>query len=480
MMYYASRTLPNFFAFGFGESLSLSLSLFHLGLSHSRVLVTLAARNILPQAGRRPSSRPARSRHKIALGLLTATGMVFRSELAILLACYTMYLFLHPHIRFPIISIISSGILGALIALLTIPIDTFFWRSPTPLWPELTAFTYNVINSNSSNWGTSPWHFYFTSALPRLLSNPFLQLCIPFTLSIPILRRPALDVLVPNLLFVTIYSFQPHKEWRFIIYVVPPLIAVASAGASWIWTRRSKTFTYRVLAIALVASTIASFAASAGMLAVSRLNYPGAQALNRLHKLTETDTGTVKVHMDTLACMTGVTRFLERKTSALEDGDGAFWLYDKTEDKETLLDPAFWQGFDYSLAEEPEKALGEWIILDTIDGFAGVGTFRLNEDVEAVSDDPIDGHAFWEMMKKVLRERKWKFEDRNDLKQFLAYGWSRGEMLLRRHVTRGWWVKMNMEPRIRILKRMEAPSVNDAFVDEALSEASSSEPLDTK
>ncbi|KAL9633607.1 MAG: hypothetical protein Q9164_004595, partial [Protoblastenia rupestris] len=103
------------------------------------MLATLAFRNLLPLAGRSPSSASARHRHKIALSLLTATGVIFRSELAILLACHTAYLHLHPHIRLPILSIISSGLLGAFIGLtLTIPLDTYFWRSPTPLWPELT------------------------------------------------------------------------------------------------------------------------------------------------------------------------------------------------------------------------------------------------------------------------------------------------------------------------------------------------------
>ncbi len=205
-------------------------------------------RNLLPRALAHPASKPSRRRYSRALGLLAVTGVIFRSEIAILLACHTLYLFLQPFIRLPLRTIIPAGLVGTLLGLtLTVPIDSFFWQK-WPLWPELTGFIYNIVNKQSSNWGTQPWHFYFSSALPRLLFNPFIyQICLPLSLVIPMLRRSAIDILLPNLLFLAIYSFQPHKEWRFIIYVVPSFLAVASAGASWIWTRRTKSFVYRSL-----------------------------------------------------------------------------------------------------------------------------------------------------------------------------------------------------------------------------------------
>ncbi|MCJ1451887.1 dolichyl-P-Man:Man(7)GlcNAc(2)-PP-dolichol alpha-1,6-mannosyltransferase [Mycoblastus sanguinarius] len=422
IMYYSSRTLPNFFAFG---------------------LTTLAMRDLLPHAIRSPASRSSRRRYQFALTLLTIAGIVFRSEIAVLLACHTLYLCLQPHISLPLSSIIPAGLLGALIGLgLTIPIDSFFWQK-FPLWPELTGFIYNIISKQSLNWGTQPWHFYFTSALPRLLFNPFVyQICIPFALSIPILRWSALDICLPNILFLTIYSFQPHKEWRFVIYIIPPFLAVASAGASWIWTRRSKSFVYRVLSLSLVASTLASFMASFGMLAVSRLNYPGADALNRLHILAGNDTGIVKVHMDTLACMTGVTRFMEKQPPSLED-EGAFWVYDKTEDEQKLLDPLFWQGFDYALAENPKRVIGSWQVLETVEGFAGVGILRPGEGKKDINQDF-----------KLLRKSGWKSDGLGEL--LGTWGevvmWKL-EDLMRRYVTRGWWLRMKMEPRIRILRK---------------------------
>lgn len=311
---------------------------------------------------------------------------------------------------------------------------------------------FNIVEKQSSNWGISPWHFYFTSALPRLLFNPFVyQICLPFTLSISILRRQALDILLPNLIFLAIYSFQPHKEWRFIIYVVPPILAVASAGASWIWTRQAKSFVYRVLSLALIASTLASFVASFGMLAVSRLNYPGAEALNRLHVLAGNDTGVIKVHMDTLACMTGVTRFMERAPPVLGDAQGVFWVYDKTEEEEKLLDPLFWERFDYVLAERPERVIGSWQLLNTVEGYAGVAIMRPEEGWEQVDEDVRTLQQLW-------MESLWRKDGLGTAKRWVdELSVSRLESLIRKFITKRWWLRMKTEPRIRILKKAGMP-----------------------
>ena len=409
-------------------------------------------RNLLPHAGRSPAARSSRQRQKFALSLLTIAGIIFRSEIAVLLASQTLYLYFRSYIRLPILPIISAGVLGAFIGLtLTVPIDSFFWQH-WPLWPEMTGFIYNIVEKQSSNWGTSPWHFYFTSALPRLLFNPFVyQICLPFTLSISILRRQALDILLPNLLFLAVYSFQPHKEWRFIIYVVPPVLAVASAGATWIWARRAKSFVYRVLSLALMASTLASFIASFGMLAVSRLNYPGAEALNRLHVLAGNDTGVVKVHMDTLACMTGVTRFMERTPPVLGDAQGAFWVYDKTEEEEKLLDPLFWKGFDYALAERPERVIGSWHVLSTVEGYSGIAIMKPEEGWEQATEDV-------RAVQKMWTESQWRKDGLGTATKWVSEtSLGRLESVIRTFVTKGWWVRMKTEPRIRILKRTRMP-----------------------
>ncbi|KAL8808999.1 MAG: hypothetical protein Q9200_003824, partial [Gallowayella weberi] len=362
-------------------------------------IVTIALGQLLQKPRVAPSFFATTPQMFIAI--ITATGVIFRSELALLLIPHTLNILITR--RLNIARAITAGLVGITIGLgLTIPIDSFFWQR-FPLWPELSAFSYNILHSQSSNWGTSPWHFYFTSALPRLLFNPLTYLlCIPLAASQPSSRRSVADLVVPNMIFVMLYSLQPHKEWRFIIYIIPPLLAAASLGANWIWTRRSKSMLYRILSLALAFSVLTSFAASAFMLAVSRLNYPGAEALNRLHTLVPEHLSQehhpptrgeriVNVHMDTLSCMTGITRFQQFPAPPLVDlqvvnrdagraGSSLFWVYDKTEEEDRLLDPLFWERFDWVVAERMERVIGRWEVIETVDGYAGIRIIRPGED----------------------------------------------------------------------------------------------------
>jgi alpha-1,6-mannosyltransferase len=272
------------------------------------------------------------------------------------------------------------------------------------------------------------------------------QVCIPLTLGIYILRDSSLDILVPLLSFVGIYSFQPHKEWRFVVYTIPGLTAVAAIGANWIWMRRNKTLVYRFLSLALIASTLAAFVVSLVILGISSLNYPGAVALNRVHALAHGSKHVISLHMDTLSCTTGITRFLEMPTPTSLSGVGnhSMWIYDKTEDPQMLLHPTFWERFDYALAERPEKVIGKWGILETVDGFAGVRVVNPGEQIlSGVQTRSCDVTG----QKRLLL--------RADCIAPNFFQWYEGAVeLVRKYITRGYWIGVKMEPKIRIMKKL--------------------------
>jgi len=445
VIYYASRTLPNMFAF----ALSMSKPNRRGRRRANKFEGTLALRSYLIANSAPPSSGLTSKHCRLCLYLLTIAGIVFRSELAILLGTITIYLLTRQRISIAK-AVIPAGIIGTAIGLFsTVSIDSFFWQT-FPLWPEWMAFYYNTIQGHSADWGTSPWYFYFLSALPRLLLNPLTYfVCIPFAIISPATRQQSQDVLAPLLGFVGLYSFLPHKEWRFILYVIPGLTAVAAAGASWIWVRRAKSLIYRILSIALVVSVLASFTASTALLAVSSLNYPGGAAITRLHQTAGDEQRVIRVHVGNLACQTGVTRFLEKhnRPQSMEDilqvPEGlvrGWWEYDKTEDPSLLLDPAFWWKFDYVLAERPEKAIGKWQVVDVVNGFAGVRVLRPGEESGTTSPEELEALRPEEVYRRGSK---------------VAEAWKVLEGLLREKVTRGWWIEIRMKPKIRILANPE-------------------------
>jgi alpha-1,6-mannosyltransferase len=274
-------------------------------------------------------------------------------------------------------------------------------------------------------------------------------LALPFALTHPSTRSSAAYIIIPSLVFVAIYSAQPHKEWRFIAYTIPPLTAAAAQGASYIWTHRTKSIIYRLLSLALIASTAASFLLSNFvLLPASSANYPGARALNTLHNRANNTKPVINVYLGNLACQTGVTRFLEMplpqnsELTALESaGSGSVWRYDKTEDETAKAFPPFWKRFDYVLIEPSEEkkvrtASGRprsWEEVETIHGFAGLSVLRPGDGATGQLEEGLfglvlgpEGAQYWAMVRDYARK----------------------------HVTRGWWAELRMEPKIKILRRI--------------------------
>jgi alpha-1,6-mannosyltransferase len=382
------------------------------------------------------------SYHRQTLFLITYAGVVFRSELAVLVLTLSIFIFFINQASLTK-TIIPAGIAGLVLGLLTtVPIDSFFWQK-WPLWPEWESFYYNTILGNSSNWGVSPWHYYFANAIPRLLLNPLsYAFLIPVAAFQPATRQRSFALLSPLLAFVGLYSLLPHKEWRFILYIIPGLTAVSAMGASWIWQRRSKSPIYRLLNSVLIVSVILSFAISSGILAISRLNYPGGEAILRLRSIESGEGGTIHVHSDNLACQTGLTRFLEARDE-MTSGDGSpQWVFDKTEDASTLLNPDFWSQFDYVITESPERTIGKWRIISKVTSFNGVKILKPGE-ASTGSEGLEDGEGL-NSRHNLDNQTRW---------ETLLTWWNHFEKFMREKITRGWWVKVRMEPRLTILKK---------------------------
>ncbi|XP_065219968.1 probable Dol-P-Man:Man(7)GlcNAc(2)-PP-Dol alpha-1,6-mannosyltransferase [Planococcus citri] len=255
-----------------------------------------------------------RKRYTLFIWCSAAAVIIFRAELAMLfglLALFELYFR-----RLTIKKLITTAVPAGLVCVLcTVAVDSFFWRRL--IWPEAEVFWFNTILNKSSNWGTSPFLWYFYSAIPRGLgSTVFL---IPFA---ALYEKRVRRLLIPAVVFVLLFSFLPHKELRFIIYTFPLFNISAAILCDRIW---NWTFTSNLYAIVFRTGTIshlfANFAFSMLLLRIASHNYAGGMAISRLHGLEESHS-LVNVHIDNLSAQTGVTRFTQ-----LNDR----WRYNKTE-----------------------------------------------------------------------------------------------------------------------------------------------------
>ncbi|KAF9778964.1 glycosyltransferase family 22 protein [Thelephora terrestris] len=336
--FWMGRTLPNMFAL-FPVNLAISL--------------------LIPNSTARAS--PTQSRLLAAISLLVFAGVVFRSEVALLLAPVAVHamLFIVPPFR-----VIRTGIISAVVSMgLTVIVDSYFWGQ-YPLWPELYAVYFNVFQGKSSEWGVSPFYAYFLVHAPKLLLSSFFLFFIGF-----LADSRLYPLAVYALSFVTCLSFLGHKEWRFIIYVVPLLNVAAARGARILVSLPKGTLLGRFCFAALFLMLFANSGYTLFYTHTSLGNYPGGVALVRFNEYYK-DVDNVHVHISNLAAQTGASLFLQTHStphhpSLPSPSLGMNWTYNKTENLATYSPSRF----THLITEASESIPRGWRKVECIEGF---------------------------------------------------------------------------------------------------------------
>ncbi|CAE6457052.1 unnamed protein product [Rhizoctonia solani] len=364
--------------FGRGTSALFTLltcTQFHLPFWIGRTLPNMFALfpvNMATSLYVHPGSTPitVRRHYRTLLCIIGATGIIFRSELALLfIPMFFLTLFCY---KVPIGFLIPMGLAFAVGSLAsTIIIDSYFWNEwNQPLWPELSGILFNVYEGKSSEWGTSPWHAYLTHHLPKLLigSAPLaLYACTPSTIeqkeNKP--QSPVLELLTPYIIFTLLISALGHKEWRFVVYVVPMINVAAAVGAKRLLHLPTGPLSVlgRLTVLGLVGCNIAI---TVLLTAISRANYPGGEALALVNSLPPSSGPTTSVWIDNLAAQTGASLFTQAHSPPYFNISSASdsWTYSKDPK------PASYGEFTYLVVEDPNAhPIEKWDVVGSVDAF---------------------------------------------------------------------------------------------------------------
>lgn len=350
LMFWGSRTIANSFAL---VTFQLALACLFQALYHCKKSRGEEGNRVRKSKSTRIPNYKAIFYVDLMIFCLTFTCVIFRAEVFPLsLALIIFTLFRVPDTKLS--RVILVGTVSSVMSIaLTVTVDSFFWQRL--IWPELEVFLFNGVEGKSVEWGTSPSYYYFTNLMPRILPLAFV-LAILFLflesgrilLSLLVASKVSKDdkktfspssktapstrpeITIGNLLFfaflhVSILSFIPHKEWRFIIYTIPLL----NLAGSLILCRVEGTIQRRIL---IPAAILGTFCISLFMLYVSHYNYTGGVALYRFHDsalpLNPVPQKPV-VYMDVHVAMTGASRFGQSPSCC---------IYDKNESVTTRQD----------------------------------------------------------------------------------------------------------------------------------------------
>ncbi|EJD51119.1 hypothetical protein AURDEDRAFT_143051 [Auricularia subglabra TFB-10046 SS5] len=358
----------------------LSVTQFHLPFWASRTLPNMLA--LLPVnlalallIDRSPSAAVYADRACTALAYLVVSAVVLRAELALLAAPVALQLLIARQV--PLSRLLKTGLTTAALSILaTLLVDSYFWSSDKPLWPELYSLYFNIYQGKSSDWGVSPMSDYVIKHVPKLLMGS-----LPLVLVAPIMDKRVRGVYIPVAVFIAALSNVGHKEWRFIVYAVPWLNVGASIAASvlWqenpsaktadekpnakIWDRPRSLLVTLLLRLGLLALLVTNAVLTAGLAHISSINYPGGEAMRALNPRAA-PSQPVHVHICNLAAQTGASLF------TFEHGA---WTYNKTEHltPRDITDGPFTHAIVEDWSEERYKA-DRWAVVDEIEGFDGL------------------------------------------------------------------------------------------------------------
>ncbi|XP_049820403.1 GPI mannosyltransferase 3 [Aethina tumida] len=145
--------------------------------------------------------------------------------------------------------------IGVTILVTSVLLDS--WMHGNLLVSSFEFLKYNLYHNIGVFYGSHPWHWYLSTGLPTILG---IQL-IPFLIATLVVLKnrrvhPNELILLGSVVFTTaVYSFLPHKEFRFLLPLLPIAFYISSRYLS-AWSRKANIFAIWLVAILIFAGNL--------------------------------------------------------------------------------------------------------------------------------------------------------------------------------------------------------------------------------
>lgn len=169
-----------------------------------------------------PSSEQENPQSRRFALLVAALAVIIRPTSAILWLWYGSIYLIRTKNRLEFLSeVLAIGVLSLLASAL---VDHWFYGRW--VFPPLEFIVFNFFQSGSAIYGTHPWHWYFSNAIPTVTTSLMILLgvFVFYFVTYPGYRSAFWALLAPALFYTAVLSANGHKEFRFLLPVLPLLL----------------------------------------------------------------------------------------------------------------------------------------------------------------------------------------------------------------------------------------------------------------
>lgn len=142
--------------------------------------------------------------------------------------------------------------IGVTVGLAAFLLDSYFYGQF--IFTPLQFFRVNVMKDIGVFYGKHPFHWYLTAGIPVVLGSHLLPFLLGVYKSVKDRNQDRLLVVV---IFwtLTVLSFVPHKEFRFLLPLMPAFVYIESKWLSY-WSQRAHTSLLWLVAIVMFISNV--------------------------------------------------------------------------------------------------------------------------------------------------------------------------------------------------------------------------------